>query len=248
MVDPDDIECWVSQDLLKTCASFEPVSEQDYCQIGMTAIVMGDVNAVCTLECAHRRQLLAARALNERSRLTRSGDSSSRAQRRLEMYTLMTLSFSVLCNCRSAACRCFVRLPPNANECGQVWQYTRGGVLGRTPRRRCKHSRILLERLERRVSLMLITMPPRRVFIRPRFRARSIRLPRRGLHCSRDSGSKQTMSSEWGSVRRATLCHRTRSFVGDELEGRTLRDALRYRRLTRWRWRVNHRERLPRLR
>ena len=35
----------------------------------MNAIVMGNVNAVYTLECAHRRQLLAARALNERSLL-----------------------------------------------------------------------------------------------------------------------------------------------------------------------------------
>ena len=37
--------------------------------MGMTAIVLGHVNAVCTLECVHRRQLLAARALNERSLL-----------------------------------------------------------------------------------------------------------------------------------------------------------------------------------
>ena len=71
VVDPDDIASWMSQDLLKACASFEPVSESDYCQVGMTAIVMGDVNAVYTLECAHRRQLLAARALNERSLLIR---------------------------------------------------------------------------------------------------------------------------------------------------------------------------------
>ena len=35
----------------------------------MTAIVMGDVNAENTLECANRRQLFAARALNERSLL-----------------------------------------------------------------------------------------------------------------------------------------------------------------------------------
>ena len=56
---------------LKRVYSVEPVSELDYCQIGMTAIVMGDVNAVYTLECAHRRQLLAARALNERSLLIR---------------------------------------------------------------------------------------------------------------------------------------------------------------------------------
>ena len=51
VVGSDDIESWVSQDLLETCASFEPVSEPDYCQIGMTAIVMGDVNVVYTLEC-----------------------------------------------------------------------------------------------------------------------------------------------------------------------------------------------------
>ena len=62
LVDPDNIESWVSH-LLTTCASVEPVSESDHCQIGMTAIVMGDVSAVDTLERAHRRQLLAARAL-----------------------------------------------------------------------------------------------------------------------------------------------------------------------------------------
>ena len=71
VVDTDEIESWVSEDLLKTCASVEPVSEPDYCQIGMTAIVMGDVNAVHTLECAHRKQLLAARPLHERSLLIR---------------------------------------------------------------------------------------------------------------------------------------------------------------------------------
>ena len=64
MVEPGDIKSWVSHDLLTTCASVEPVSELDYCQIGMTAIVMGDVNAVYTLECAHRRHMLAARALS----------------------------------------------------------------------------------------------------------------------------------------------------------------------------------------
>ena len=66
VVDTDGIESWVSQDLLKTCTSVEPVSESDHCKVGMTAIVMGDVNAVHALECAHRRQLLAARALHER--------------------------------------------------------------------------------------------------------------------------------------------------------------------------------------
>ena len=71
IVDTNEIESWVSQDLLKTCTSVERVSESDCCQIGTTAIVMGDVNAVCTLECVHRRQSLAARALQERSLLIR---------------------------------------------------------------------------------------------------------------------------------------------------------------------------------
>ena len=37
----------------------------------MTAIAAGDVNATYTLECAHRQQVLAARALNEPSLLIR---------------------------------------------------------------------------------------------------------------------------------------------------------------------------------
>ena len=59
-VDTEEIESWVSQDLRESCISVEPVSEPHHCQIGMTAIVMEDVNAVYTLECAHSRQLLAA--------------------------------------------------------------------------------------------------------------------------------------------------------------------------------------------
>ena len=56
VVDPDDIESWVLHDLLETCASFEPVSELDFCQIGMTAIVM-EMSTPCTRsKCAHRRQ------------------------------------------------------------------------------------------------------------------------------------------------------------------------------------------------
>ena len=71
LVDTDETESWVSQHLLKTCASIEPVSELDNCQIGMAAIAVGDVNAVHTLECVHCRKLLAARALNEQSLLIR---------------------------------------------------------------------------------------------------------------------------------------------------------------------------------
>ena len=82
-VDTDEIEGWLSQDLLKTCTSVEPVSESDYCQIGMTAIVMGDVNAA--LECARRRQLLGARALHERSLLI-SGLSFTRTKTIRDVY------------------------------------------------------------------------------------------------------------------------------------------------------------------
>ena len=71
VVATDEIESWVSQDFLETCTSVEPVTESDYCQLGMIAIVMGVVNAMYTLECAHRRQLLAARALKEQSLLIR---------------------------------------------------------------------------------------------------------------------------------------------------------------------------------
>ena len=71
VVDTDENQIWVSQDLLQTCASVEPVSELHCCQIGMSASVMGDVNAVYTLEVAHRRHFLLARALNERSPLIR---------------------------------------------------------------------------------------------------------------------------------------------------------------------------------
>ena len=40
VVDIGDIESWVSQDLVETCASVELVPELDYSQDGMTAIVM----------------------------------------------------------------------------------------------------------------------------------------------------------------------------------------------------------------
>ena len=53
---------------------------------------MKDVNAVYTLECAHRRQLLAARA---KRTIPVDLGPLSRAQRRLGMKTLTILSFSV---------------------------------------------------------------------------------------------------------------------------------------------------------
>ena len=58
----------------------------------MTAIVMGDVNAVYTLECAHRRQLLAAHALNERSLLIRGLPSRTKTTGDVYIDGLVILS------------------------------------------------------------------------------------------------------------------------------------------------------------
>ena len=119
-----EIESRVSQDLLKTCASFEPVSELGCCQVGMTAFVVGDVNAVCTLKCAHRRQLLAARALNGRYLLIRAlpfpGTKTIGDENIDDVVVLSVLQFSDV-------------------------QFASSPTLGFP--------------LERRVSLMLITMP-----------------------------------------------------------------------------------------
>ena len=86
-----------------------------------------------------------------------------------------------------------------------------------------------------------------RVCVRPRF---CIRQPRRVLHCSCHFASMRTVSSERRSAQRATACHRACFLVGDELEGRTLREALRYRCLTRCCWWVrctHHRRGMTRL-
>ena len=107
VVDTDEIESWVSQDHFKTCAFVESVSESHYCQIGMTTIVLGDVNAVYTLECAHRRQLLVARASHERSLLIRG--PPSRAHRRLETKISAILSSSAFCNFQT----CILLLRPS---------------------------------------------------------------------------------------------------------------------------------------
>ena len=110
VVAADESECWVWKDRLKTCTSIEPVSESVSCRIGMTAIVMGDVNAGRTLESPHRRQLLAARALNERSLLIR-GLSFPRTKTYVHIYIYLStiLSSSASCNFRTCISRrCFV--------------------------------------------------------------------------------------------------------------------------------------------
>ena len=69
----DGIESLGFANSLKTRTfRFESVSESDYCQIGTTAIVMRDANAMYTLE-------RAARALNERSLLIRGPAPSPRS-------------------------------------------------------------------------------------------------------------------------------------------------------------------------
>ena len=150
-----------------------------------------------------------------------SRDAPSRAQRRLEMCTLLTLSFSVFCNFQTCMsihrpskcsepmlCMNFLQMPTNAGKSGstlsgEIWGGRLDGVSG-----------TLGFSLERRVSLMLVTMLTSAVGVnrtllrrllggwafRPRFPTRSIHQPRSVPHCSRDSGSKQTMSIERGSA------------------------------------------------
>ena len=95
---------------------------------------MDDVNAVHTLEFAHRRQLLVVRALNERSCLIRQTYIPIHAH-------------------RSSARRCLVRhpirIPAHAGKPGST---PRGRALGRTA------WTTLGFPLARRVSLMLISM------------------------------------------------------------------------------------------
>ena len=151
VIDTDDIESWVSQGLLETCTSVEPVSDLDCCQIGLTATFMGDVNAVHTLECAHRRQLLAARALNERSLLIREL-TSPRTKKIGDGYMDDIVILSVLQFSdvhvdsspievqRADAVYGILPLPTNAGKSGSTPTGEFWG--GRTPGRRCRHTRI----------------------------------------------------------------------------------------------------------
>ena len=128
----------------------------------MTAIVMGDVNAVYTLECAHRRQLLVARALHERSQLFR-GLPFPRTKTMGDVYIndLVILSVLQFSNVhllsspievqRADALYDFQK-PTNAGMSGstlsgEFWGGRLDGVSG-----------TLGIPLERRVSLMLVTM------------------------------------------------------------------------------------------
>ena len=151
---------------------------------------MGDVKAVCTLECAHRRHLLAARALNERSLLLR-GLPFPRTKTIGDVY----FDDLVILNCfalfrracrfiapRSVASRCLERFPPNTYMCGKVGRYIRGRVLGRTPRRRRRHTRFPSRTDDAsccyRGKSDTPPTPPRRVGIRPHVPARGICSPR----------------------------------------------------------------------
>ena len=139
VVDLDDVESWVSQDILKTCASFELVSELDCCQIGMIAIVMGDVDAVYTLE-----RVLVARALNERSLLIRGlpfPHTKTIGDRHSQRFALFGRTYRFVAH-RSSARRRLVRPLADADKCEQVRQYTRGRVLGGAPGRRFRHARV----------------------------------------------------------------------------------------------------------
>ena len=215
VVGTDEIESWVSQDLLKTCTLVEPVSESDNCQIGMTAIVMGDVNAVYTLECAHRRHLLAARALHERSLLIR-GLAFPRTKTIGDVFMddLVILGVLQISNVhlgsshievqRVDALYGFFQMPTNVGKSGstlsgEFWEGRLDGVSG-----------ILGFPLKRRVSLMLVTMVISAVVVNRTilqrllggwavalaFRRSVFRQPRCVLRCIHFIAAKQTMSTE----------------------------------------------------
>ena len=212
VVDTDETESWVSQDLLETCASVEAVSELDCCQIGMTAIVLGDVNALYTLECAHRQQLLAARALNERSlfirglpflRTTTTGDVCND-----DFVILSVLQFSDVhlvsssgsvpmpSKClQTRASQAVHSLESFGEDAWMAFQAHSDSLLNaecRSCSSRC--CRCCGQKSDAPAA------PPERVGIRPRFSARGVRQPRRVPHCSRHFASKQTMSTERGSA------------------------------------------------
>ena len=128
----EEIERWVSQDLLETCAFVKPVSEPDYCQVEMTATVMGEINAAYTLECAHHRHLLAARALNERSWLIRVLPFPH-TQRRLGTCTPTILSSSVFLQFFSMS----IRRP---SKCNEPMLYMISSRCLRTPASQAVHS------------------------------------------------------------------------------------------------------------
>ena len=161
-------------------------------QIGMTAIVMGDVNAVYTLECAHRRQLLAV------AHWTNVRCCSVDCPSCVETCTLMTSSFSVFCNFQT--CMSFHR-PSKCSEpmlctisspmlapAGKSGSTLEGGVLGRTPGWRFRHTRTPscapsfahahhdAARCCGRKS-DAPAAPPGRMGMRPCFSAISVRLP-----------------------------------------------------------------------
>ena len=108
----------------------------------MTAIIMGDVNTVYTLECAHRRQLLAARA-----RLTISPLPCTKTIGGVYIDDFVILSVLLFSDVhvasspievqRADAMHDFLQMPTNASKSG-----IRGRVLERSPRRRCRHFRI----------------------------------------------------------------------------------------------------------
>ena len=59
----DEFEPWVSSDLVQNPIQ-ETVGPRRYCQIAVAAVIMGDLNAVCAVEAAHRRQLLFVGSLH----------------------------------------------------------------------------------------------------------------------------------------------------------------------------------------
>ena len=157
----------------------------------MTAIDMGDVNTRYA-ECAYRRHLLAARALNERSLLIR-GRSIPRTETIGEVYIDNHVILSVLLLSdvhvdsspievqRADAVFDFLQMPTNAGNSSSTLtkEFWRGRLVAFQA-----HSGSLLTAEFRSCSCKsaALAAPPRRVGIHPRLSARGVRQSRRVLH------------------------------------------------------------------
>ena len=215
-----------------------------------------EMSTQCTRSnCVHRRQLLAARALNERSK-----DSPSRAQRpwRRIFDDLVILSVLQFSNVhlvsppievqRADALFDFLQMPANAGKSGstllgEFWGGRLNGVSG-----------TLGFPLERQVSLVLVTMlifevGANRTVLQRLLGGRALALTfRREVF-----GSLDVSCTAATSLRPSRRCRLNRAlldelllitglapffFLESKLASGTLRNTLRYKRISEWRWRL----------
>ena len=222
-------------------------------RLGMTAIVMGDVNAVHTLDCAHRRQLLAARALHERSPLIKGFPfPRTKIIWHVSVDDLVILSV-VQCSDvqrnsspidvqRADVLHDFLQMPTNACKSGstlsgEFWGGRLDGVSG-----------TLRFPFERRVLLVLVTMLNSAMGVNWTLLRRGVLSP--SLSDEKYSPASMCPTLQPPHCRRAddvdwmVLCFmsfylsKACSFQWDKLAGRALRNTPRCRRISKRRWRL----------